>query len=61
MLGLRAAANLDAGVSPSILLTGQQPALPGQLVVSRANVDDASDFGKDMASAMTAQTFRDNP
>ena len=58
MLGLRAAANLDTGVSPSMLVTGQQPALPGQLVVSRANIDDASAFGKELASAMAAQTFR---
>ena len=61
MLGLRAAANLDTGVSPSLLVTGQQPALPGQLVVSRANIDDASAFGKELASAMAAQTFRENP
>ena len=61
MLGLRAAANLDTGVSPSTLVTGQQPALPGQLVVSRANIDDASAFGKELASAMAAQTFRENP
>ena len=56
MLGLRAAANLDTGVSPSTLVTGQQPALPGQLVVSRA-----SSFGKELASVMAAQTFRENP
>ena len=61
MLGLRAAANLDTGVSPSMLVTGQQPALPGQLVVSRANIDDASAFGKELASAMAAHTFRENP
>ena len=59
MLGLRAAANLDTGVSPSMLVTGQQPALPGQLVVSRVNIDDASAFGKELASAMAAQTFRE--
>ena len=33
MLGLRAASILDTGVSPSILVTGQQPTLPVQLVV----------------------------
>ena len=42
MLGLRAAANLETGVSPSLLVTGQQPALPGQLVVERSNIDNAS-------------------
>ena len=61
MLGLRAAAKLDTGVSPSMLVTGQQPALPGQLVVSRANIDDASAFGKELASAMAAQTFMRTP
>ena len=61
MLGLRAAANLDTGVSPAMLVTGQQPALPSQLVLSRANIDDASAFGKELASAIAAQTFRENP
>ena len=61
MLGLRAAANLDTGVSPSMLVTGQQPALPGHLVVSQENIDDASAFGKELASAMAAQTFSENP
>ena len=31
LLGLRAASNIDNGVLPSILVTGQQPTLPGQL------------------------------
>ena len=61
MLGLRAASNLDIGVSPSILVTGQQPALPGQLVVQRASIDDASVYGRELASAMSAQRFTDNP
>ena len=61
MLGLRAASNLDTGVSPSILITGQQPTLPGQLVVQRPTIDDASDFGRKLASAMAAQTFHENP
>ena len=33
MLGLHAAANIDTGVSPSMKVTGQQPALSGQLIV----------------------------
>ena len=41
MLGLRASANLDTGISPSMLVTGQQPALPGQLVIQKASIDDA--------------------
>ena len=61
MLGLRAASNLDTGVWPSILVTGQQPTLPGQLVVQRPTIDDASDFGRKLASAMAAQTFHENP
>ena len=61
MLGLRAASNLDTGVSPSILVTGQQPTLPGQLVVQRPTIDDASDFCRKLASAMAAQTFHENP
>ena len=61
MFGLRAASNLDTGVSPSILVTGQQPALPGQLVVQRSVIDDASVYGREFASAMSAQRFTDNP
>ena len=61
MLGLRAASNLDTGVSPSILVTGQQPTLPGQPVAQRPTIDDASIFGRKLASAMAAQTFHENP
>ena len=61
MLGLRSESNLDTGVLPSILVTGQQPTLPGRLVVQRPTIDDASDFGRKLASAMAAQTFHENP
>ena len=61
MLGLRAASNLDTRVSTSILVTGQQPTLPGQLVVQRPTIDDTSIFGRKLASAMAAQTFHENP
>ena len=61
MLGLRAAANLETGVSPSLLVTGQQPALPGQLVVERSNIDNASSFGRELSSAMVNQRFVENP
>ena len=61
MLGLRAAANLETGVSPSLLVTGQQPALPGQLVVERSNIDNASSFGRELSSAMANQRFVENP
>ena len=61
MLGLRAASDLDAGVSASILVTGQQPTLPGQLVVQRPTIDDAPTFGRKLASAVAAQTFDENP
>ena len=33
MLGLHAAANIDTGVTPSMMVTGQQAALSGQLIV----------------------------
>ena len=61
MLGLRAAANLETGVFPSLLVTGQQPALPGQLVVERSNIDNASSFGRELSSAMANQRFVENP
>ena len=60
MLGLRATSNLDTGVSPSILATGQQPTLPGQLVLQRAEIDDASTYGHQLASAMAVQRFTRN-
>ena len=55
------AANLETGVSPSLLVTGQQPALPGQLVVKRSNIDNASSFGRELSSAMANQRFVENP
>ena len=61
MLGLREAANLETGVSPSLLVTGQQPALPGQLVVERSNINNASSFGRELSSAMANQRFVENP
>ena len=61
MLGLRTASNLDTVVSPSILVTGQQPILPGQLVVQRPTIDDASNFGRKLASVLAAQIFHENP
>ena len=61
MLGLRATSNLDTGVSPSILVTGQPLTLPGQLVLQRAEIDDASIYGRQLASAMAALRFTQNP
>ena len=58
---LRAATNLNTGVSPFIIVTGQQPTLPGQLVVQRANIDNASVFGRELTSAMAVQRFIENP
>ncbi|MEG7523873.1 MAG: hypothetical protein M3H12_12365 [Chromatiales bacterium] len=46
MLGLRAATNLDTGVSPSIMVTDQQPALLDQLVVQQANFRVVHRWGK---------------
>ena len=61
MLGLRAASNLDTGVSLSFLVTGEQPTLPVQLVVQRPTIDDSSHFGRKLASTMATQTFHENP
>ena len=54
-------ANLETGVSPSLLVIGQQPALPGQLVVERSNIHNASSFGRELSSAMANQRFVENP
>ena len=46
---------------PSLLVTGQHPALPGQLVVERSNIDNPSAFGRELSSAMANQRFVENP
>ena len=61
MLGVGVVSNLDTGVSLSILVTGQQPTLRGELVIQGPTIDDASNFGRQLASAMAAQTFHENP
>ena len=38
-----------------------QPALPGQLVVERSNIDNASSFGRELSSAMANQRFVETP
>ena len=61
LLGLRAAPNLDTGVSPSVLVTGKQPALPGQFVLPRKQITDYTSFSQDLCRAMKSQTFSGNP
>ena len=61
MLGLRAAAHLETGVSPSLMVNGQQPALPDQLVVEQSNINNPSSFGRELPSAMESQRFVENP
>ena len=57
MLGLRSAPNLDTGVSPCVLVYGQSPDLPGQLVLNKAEIQDASQFGESLAKAMASVKF----
>ena len=61
LLGLRSAPNLDTGVSPCLLVLGQQPVLPGQLVIPRKEIADPTAFSERLALAMKAQVFNGNP
>ena len=61
MMGQRAATNLETGVSSSLLVTDQQPALLGHLVVERSNIDNASSLGRELSWAMANQCFVENP
>ena len=61
LLGFRSAPNLDTGVSPCLLVLGQQPVLPGQLVIPRKEIADPTAFSERLALAMTAQVFNGNP
>ena len=61
MLGLRSAPNLDTGVAPALLVTGQHPSLPGQLVTPKCDIQDHTAFSDKMARAMKAQVFSGNP
>ena len=61
MLGLRSSPNLDTGVSPALLVMGQQPSLPSQIVIPRDNIMDHTAFSERLARAMSAQVFSGNP
>ena len=61
MLGLRTTPNLDTGISPALLVMGQHPALPGQLVIPRDDIVDHTAFSERLARAMSAQVFSGNP
>ena len=60
LLGLRSAPNLDTGISPCLLVLGQQPVLPGQLVIPRKEIADPTPFSERLALAMKAQVFNGN-
>ena len=60
MLGLTTP-NLDTGVSPALLVMGQHPALPGQLVIPREDIIDHTAFSERLAHAMSSQVFAGNP
>ena len=61
LLGLRAAPNLDTGVSPALMVTGQLPALPGHLVIPRDDIPNHTAFSERLSGAMRAQPFIGNP
>ena len=61
LLGLRAAPNLDTGVSPALMVTGQLPALPGHLVIPRDDIPNHSAFSERLSEAKRAQPFIGNP
>ena len=61
LLGQRTSPNLDTGVSPSVLVTGQHPALPGHLVVPKDDILDYTAFSEQLARALRTQVLHNNP
>ena len=61
LLGVRTLPNLDTGVSPSSLVMGHHPALPGQFILLRDDILNHTAFSESLAKAMKAQVFRGNP
>jgi len=61
LLGLRSAPNTDTGLSPAVLVFGQHPDLPGQMVLPKKEIGDFSAFGAEFSSAMAAQQVNKTP
>jgi len=61
LLGLRTAPNTDTGLSPAVLVYGQLPDLPGQMVMPKNNIQDLSSFGAELSSAMASQRVNTTP
>ena len=60
LLGLRSAPNLDTGVSTCLFVLGQQPVLPGQLVIPRKEMAEPTAYNERLALGMKAQVFNGN-
>ena len=61
LLGLRACPNGDTGISPAQMVMGQQPDLPGQIVMPKENISDPSDFAKELHKSLSSQPVVKNP
>ena len=61
LLGLRSAPNTDTGLSPAVMVYGQLPDLPGQMVLPKNEINDFSSFGAELSSAMASQKFTTTP
>ena len=61
LLGLRSAPNTDTGVAPAVLVYGQNPDIPGQLVIPKNPIECHTDFGEQLARVMADQSFRKTP
>ena len=59
-LGLRIVPNTDTGVSPSMMVLGQQPDIPGQMVLPKEDIQNCSNFTEMLSKALQNQVINNN-
>ena len=60
LLGLRILPNTDTGVSPSMMVFGQQLDIPGQMVLPKEDIQNCSNFSESLSKAIQNQTINKN-
>ena len=60
LLDLRILPNTDTGVSPSMMVFGQQPDIPGQMVLPKQDIQDCSNFSESLSKALQNQSINKN-
>ena len=59
LLGHRTTPNYDTGITPAVLVYGQNPELPGQLAQPQEDIYDYSAYAQALAQAMNQFKFSD--